>query len=193
MRSKRLAFFAGVSLLFARMSYLWKLTLNKCDFSQTVCQMIMVILYTLVLVRLINPKNDCFMSDNWNLIKNEVDAYRNYVKNLPERAAAAAPYCFLLTKEEIDRLLALRGNGIPLDGVRIYLAGNEIDGILVPKVYVVAVEKEGPLYNDYNVPKQVSEAGETPEVFGASPDGGGSTGSTVPCPNFCSQQNILNP
>ena len=133
------------------------------------------------------------MSDNWNLIKQEVSTYRKYVAGMPKDASAAASYCFLLTKEEIDRLLALRGHdGTPLDGVRIYLGAKEIGGSLIPTVHIVAVEKDGAVYNDFNVPKEMPAVTEAPGMFGAAAPGGGSTGSTFPCPNICSGQNILN-
>jgi hypothetical protein len=133
------------------------------------------------------------MSDDWSVIKQEVSTYRKYVAGLPKVAADAASYCFLLTKEEIDRLLALRGHdGTPLDGVRIYLAGKKMEGHLVPTVHVVAVEKEGEVYNDFNVPKEMPATTKVPGTFGASAPGTGSTGNLPPCPNFCSGKNILN-
>jgi hypothetical protein len=132
------------------------------------------------------------MSDNWSVIKHEVSTYRDYVKKLPANAAAAASYCFLLTKEEIDRLLTLKGKEDTLDGVRIYLGGKLVDGHLIPTVHVVAVEKEGEQYNDYNVPKVLASGAAAPTTTTA-PAGGGSTGSTFPCPSICSGgQNILN-
>ena len=133
------------------------------------------------------------MSDNWSVIKQEVSTYRKYVAGLPKAASATASYCFLLTKEEIDRLLALKGtDGTPLDGVRIYLGGNQIDGHLVPTVHVVAVEKDGSVYNDFNVPKEMPATTNAAGMIGASAPGTGSTGNLPPCPNFCSGSNILN-
>ncbi len=132
------------------------------------------------------------MSDNWSLIKHEVSTYRDYVKKLPADAAAAASYCFLLTKEEIDRLLTLKGHDGTLDGVRIYLGGKLVDGHLVPTVHVVAVEKEGEQYNDYNVPKVLASGAAAPTTASAAAPGSSSTGSLPPCPSFCSNQNILN-
>jgi len=142
------------------------------------------------------------MSDNWKVIREEVHTYRNYVKRLPESAKKKASYCYLLKKEEIDRLLSLRENGELLDGVRIYLGGEIIEGHLVSSVHVVAVEKDGHQYNDYGVPgdlPQVAmavEPGIKPLTFAATADdtdsGKSSTGVTAPCPAFCSKTNILN-
>lgn len=140
------------------------------------------------------------MSDNWSVIKQEVSTYRDYVKKLPKKAEEKARYCFLLKKEEIDRLLGLKGNGELLGGVRIYLGGEMIDGHLVPTVHVVACEKDGEQYNDFNVPSSMPdvamavETGVKPLAFAAatSGTGKGSTGGTVPCPDFCSSTNILN-
>ncbi len=133
------------------------------------------------------------MSDNWSVIKQEVSTYRKYVAGMPKDASAAASYCFLLKKEEIDRLLALRGHdGTTLDGVRIYLGGKEIEGSFIPTVHVVAVEKDGEVYNDFNVPKEMPAVTQAPGMFGAAAPGNGSTGDVRPCPAFCSGSNILN-
>lgn len=133
------------------------------------------------------------MSDNWNLIKQEVGTYRNYVKGLPHAAQSAASYCFLLTKEEFERMLALKGHGTLLDGVRIYLSAKEIEGHLVPSIVVVAVEKDGGSYNDYGVPKETPPTAAAPMMASAAaPAGGGSTGNLPPCPNICSDNNVFN-
>jgi hypothetical protein len=131
------------------------------------------------------------MAENWSLITKEVSAHRTYVKNLTPGAAAEAKFCYLLSTTEFNRLLALKGDGTQLDGVRIYLGAKEIDGQMVPTVHVVAVEKEGETYNDYNVPKQMPEAAEGVELFGAAP-GPGSSADLPPCPAVCGGQNILN-
>jgi len=130
------------------------------------------------------------MSENWSIIKEEVSTYRNYVEKLPEKAKEAAKYCFLLTKVEIDRLLALKGAGHPLDGVRIYLGGNLIEGHLVPTVHVVAVEKDGTQYNDYNVPTEMPAAAHAMAAV-VPAAGGSSTADLPPCPVYCSKTNIL--
>jgi len=142
------------------------------------------------------------MSENWSVIREEVHTYRNYVKRLPAEAAKKASYCYLLTKEEIDRLLSLKGDGQTLDGLRIYLGGNIIDGHLVPNVHVVACEKDGGQYNDYDVPGELPqvalgvETGVKPLTFMAATSGGTggstSTADLPPCPTFCSGKNILN-
>lgn len=144
------------------------------------------------------------MSDNWSVIREEVHTFRNYVKRLPPKAEEKAHFCYLLKKEEIDRLLNLKGDGTQLDGVRMYIGGNMIDGHLVPTVHVVVCEKDGDQYNDYNVPSSLphdvamaAETGLAPMALKAatsSSDGGsgGSTGGTAPCPATCSGTNILN-
>lgn len=140
------------------------------------------------------------MSDNWSVIRSEVHTFRNYVKQLPPKATAAAHFCYLLKKEEIDRLLSLKGDGTSLDGIRIYLGGNMIDGHLVPTVHVVVCEKKGDQYNDYNVPATMPAPAKTaaPTLMAAATasgtggTGSGSTGGTAPCPATCSGTNILN-
>jgi hypothetical protein len=135
------------------------------------------------------------MSDNWNAIRQEVHTYRNYVHKLPEPAAKKASYCYLLTKEEIDRLLNLKGDGHLLHGIRIYLGAEMIEGHMVPNVHIVACDKDGDQYNDYAVPGGVphvamaAETGLNPLMADSTKT---STGGTVPCPNFCSGSNILN-
>lgn len=146
------------------------------------------------------------MSENWSVIKQDVQTFRSYVKRLPAAAMKRAAYCYLLKKEEIDRLLSLRGEGQPLDGIRIYLGANMVEGHLVPNVHVVVCEKDGNDYNDYNVPGELPhvalgvETGVKPLAFAASATStdpssgsGGSTGTTAPCPTFCGgKSNILN-
>ena len=142
------------------------------------------------------------MSDNWSIIKEEVHTYRNYVKHLPADAAKQAFYSYLLSKEEFERLLSLKGDGQQLDGVRIYVGAKMIDGHIVPTVHVVACIKEDGQYNDYNVPSDLphvamaAETGVKPLAFAAAAtttDGGdGSTGKLPPCPDLCGKQNILN-
>ena len=135
------------------------------------------------------------MSENWSIIKEEVHTYRNYVKRLPAEAVKQASYCYLLSKEEIDRLLSLAGTDKQLDGVRIYLGANIIAGHLVPNVHVVACEKDGEQYNDYNVPDELPnvETGVKTLAFAAATgDGTKSTGNLPPCPAICSGKNILN-
>jgi hypothetical protein len=135
------------------------------------------------------------MSQNWSVIKSEIATFRDYVKKLPPAAEAKASFCYLLTKDEIDRLLALKGAGTSLDGVRIYLGGETIEGHLVPTVHVVACEKDGHQYNDYNVPESMphvamaAETGIVPLTDATATSG--STADLKPCPTFCSGTNIL--
>jgi len=143
------------------------------------------------------------MSENWSVIKEEVHTYRSYVKRLPAAAIKKASYSYLLKKEEIERLLSLKGEGQSLDGIRIYLGANMVEGHLVANVHVIACEKDGNDYNDYNVPGALPhvavgvETGVKPLAFAAATAGtgsgnGGNTGTTAPCPDFCGKQNILN-
>jgi len=130
------------------------------------------------------------MSDNWKHVKQEVDAHRNSIKKMSPAAAEEAKYSFLLTKKEIDRVLALKGPGTSLDGLRIFLGAKEIDNHLVHTIHVVAVENQGGHYADYNVPTSLSETDAEQE--NTEPAGGGSTCGTVPCPPTCNGGNILN-
>ncbi|HWB24230.1 MAG TPA: hypothetical protein VG738_02070 [Chitinophagaceae bacterium] len=140
------------------------------------------------------------MSDNWSLIHQEVHTFRDYVSKLPKDAQEKAHYCYLLTREEFHRLMQLKGDGTALNGVRIYLGGEMVDGHLVPTIHVIPVEKEGTQYNDYGVPATVpppssgtTTSGVRAMAFSATSDTTTSgTGSTAPCPATCSGTNILN-
>jgi len=147
------------------------------------------------------------MSDNWSVVRTDVHTFREYVKRLPDTAHKKASYCYLITRQEIERLLALKGKGHSLDGLRIYLGAEMVEGHLVPNVHVVACEHDGTFYNDFNVPvnmpptHNVADTTIKPMAFAAaatttgdsgSGTGSGSTGVTAPCPNFCGKTNILN-
>jgi hypothetical protein len=129
------------------------------------------------------------MSTNWHHVKKQVGAYRKHVKGFSPDAQAAAKYSFVITKEEIDRLLAQK-EGHTLDGLRIFLGGHEIDGHLVPTIHIIAVE--GSDFHDYNVPTSLPEETEAePMLTAAAATGGGSTGGNYPCPPTCNGSNIL--
>lgn len=135
------------------------------------------------------------MSDNWSVIRTDVQTFREYVKRLPAEANKQASYCYLLKKEEIERLLGLKGKGHTLDGLRIYLGGTMVDGHLIPNIHVVACEHDGELYNDFNVPARMPDATTAkPLAFAAAAPGSGdtATGGTFPCPVYCGKSNILN-
>lgn len=147
----------------------------------------------------------------WINAKNEIAAFKNYVtaNGLP----ADTPRSYLLTKEEINRLLAQKANGT-LDGLRIYVGIKMINNVEVPTITVVAAEKDAVTegkYNDFNIPvftvtsnarvsSALATASETNEDLPPE-DGGDDTGEDAiddgmadprPCPNSCSDINGLN-
>lgn len=150
----------------------------------------------------------------WIDAKNEIAAFKQYVtaKGLP----ADTPRSYLLTKEEIERLLAQKSTG-SLDGIRIYVGLKTVNNVVVPTITVVGAEKDAVTagkYNDFNIPvftAVTSIAARTSSVVATSsvdgneelpPDDGGddTPGDTIddgmatprPCPNTCSDENGLN-
>ena len=129
------------------------------------------------------------MSDNWITVKEEINAYRTHVKGLPQSAKEKAKHSFLITKDELDKLLALKGEGASLDGIRIHLGAHSVDGHIVPTVHVIAVEKDGSFYHDYGVPEEKPEPVETTTKLSFAADDATvskfKAADMVPCPPTC--------
>lgn len=148
----------------------------------------------------------------WNDAKNEVAAFRSFLSanHLP----ADTPRAFLLTREEIERILNQRGtDGTSLDGIRIYLGMKTVNNVQVPSVVIVGAEKDAQGgYNDYITPTTLkafragaSNLRATSEIPGddsSSGDDDGSSGTIggevvignpMPCPVSCGKKNELNP
>jgi hypothetical protein len=64
---------------------------------------------------------------------------------------------YLFTQEDLDRLL--NQGGKKLDGIRAYVGFEEINGKLIPRLYVVGCVKDGTQYNSV-VPSQKSGGAE---------------------------------
>src|SRR5678815_3628333 len=90
----------------------------------------------------------------WQEAIDKVKAFRNYVKNLTGPAKDAAKYAFMIKTEDIDELLNQRGDGVKLDGIRVYIGVEMIEGNAIPSLFMIAVQKDevDGKYNDYNVP-----------------------------------------
>ena len=136
------------------------------------------------------------MPANWTEIRNQVSAFRNYLKNLslPSGSGITKKYSFVISSAEIEKLLSQKNDGSRLDGLRIYLGADMADGQFVPNIHVIACELSGKAtngpddhYEDYHVPKNEAEldartADKTLPLLA----------ETKPCPPMCSSSNILN-
>ena len=125
----------------------------------------------------------------WQEAIDKVKAFRNYVKNLTGPAKDAAKYAFMITTEDIDELLNQRGDGIKLDGIRVYIGVETIDGNVIPSLYMIAVQKDDVdgKYNDYNLPANGRSSAEIVASVTMP-----LLGKTHPCPVYCSKSDVLN-
>ncbi len=118
----------------------------------------------------------------------QINTMKNYLDSLPPAINANKAYCFMITKEEINSLLSQKNNGQMLDGLRIYLGANMVEGHAVPNIHVIACEKdEQNVYNDYE--------NESLRAF-AKEQGKKNLPLVVhgkPCPTFCDGRNLFNP
>lgn len=148
----------------------------------------------------------------WNDAKNEVAAFRNFLS--ANQLPAETPRAFLLTREEIDRILNQRGaDGTPLDGLRIYMGLKTVNNVQVPTVVIVGAEKDAHgIYNDYITPSTLksfrtgtSNLRTATDTIGEEAEGenDGEPSDTIggevviaepmPCPLSCGSNNDLNP
>src|SRR6476646_10407568 len=101
------------------------------------------------------------MANEWKKTKREVGLFRRYVDDLPASAKSKAAYCYLITREEINKLLDQKGKGDSLDGIRIYLGAEMIDNAMVPNIHVVACEKDSAGgYHDYDIGDEIPDNNE---------------------------------
>jgi len=124
------------------------------------------------------------MTNEWEKAKKQIATLRNYFKTLPPALQEKKAYCYLITKEEIEKLLAQAGNK-SLDGIRVYLGAHIEGNYIVPTAHVVACEKDKDgAYNDYNIgdtaPGSADKAA-TPLLA-----------DVRPCPKWCGKTNFLN-
>ncbi len=129
--------------------------------------------------------------NQWNKAKHEVNALRRYIKSFAFPANNTS-VCYLLTKDEITKMLNQKNDGSSLDGLRIYLGAEFIDEKMLPTVHIVACEKDSSNdYHDYNVPEDMNE--ENRNEFISDEQNMPLLAKTFPCPTHCSKSNILNP
>ena len=123
------------------------------------------------------------MIAKWKEVKQQISAFRKYVHSLSPEARKEASFCYLITEEEINKLLSQCNDGSKLHGLRVYIGAKIVDNSMVPVLHVVACHKDGDNnYNDYNVPNAISEESKSLPLLG----------STQPCPTCCSTSNALN-
>ncbi len=122
--------------------------------------------------------------ENFSAIKSRIKNFKNYLATLSPAARKKASPCFLIKREDIQKLLQQREDGQLLDGIRIYLGAEMIDNKIVPTLHALACHKSAEeQYIDFNVPEKEEDLGNCrlPLVV----DG-------LPCPKFCSKSNVLN-
>jgi len=124
------------------------------------------------------------MNTNWQKVRKEISTFRKYVQSLSPAAKSEASYCYLITAEEINKLLSQCEDGSNLHGLRVYIGAKMIDNAMIPVLHVVACEKDGDSYNDYKIPQNFSEE----NTLISMP----LLGKTQPCPTYCSETNALN-
>lgn len=128
------------------------------------------------------------MANDWKKVKNEVDAFKTHAKKFSEAAAAKTVHSVLFTKEEIEKLLNQKGDGSQLDGIRIYLGGENVDGHMVPSIHAIAAEKdEHGNFHDFSIEENMPD-GDGEKLAAIMP----MATSGVPCPPQCSKKNFLN-
>ncbi len=127
------------------------------------------------------------MTNDWNKVKQQVAAFRKYINDLPSATGSKASYCYMVTREEIEKLMNQRNDGSKLDGVRIYIGADIINGHIIPNVHVVACEKDGNAdYHDYKITAQL------PSDIAMQNSSMPLLAEGRPCPVWCSKQNFLN-
>ncbi|HRI19644.1 MAG TPA: hypothetical protein PLA68_01765 [Panacibacter sp.] len=128
------------------------------------------------------------MTADWKKVKQQVATFRDHSKDLPTAAGKKAIHSILFTKEEIEKLLNQKNDGHQLDGIRVYLGGEMIDGHMVTTMHAIACEKDtNDNYHDYKIDEQLL-AGDTAALSAAMP----LLGEGMPCPPQCSKTNFLN-
>lgn len=122
--------------------------------------------------------------ENFNEIRTKIRNFKNYISGLSSEARKKASPCFLIKREEIYRLLQQSDNESELDGIRIYLGIEMIDGKPVPSVHALACHKTGNNeFNDYKIPQTEAELENCTLPYIVQ---------GLPCPQFCSKPNALN-
>lgn len=111
----------------------------------------------------------------------QINTMKNYLDSLPLAVNAKKAYCFMITKEDINSLLAQKSNGEMLDGLRVYLGANMIEGHAIPNIHVIACEKDAEnRYNDFEPESENLIKLDLPLVAHGKP-----------CPTECSKKKFI--
>lgn len=129
----------------------------------------------------------------WPVAIQQTQEYRNYLNALSV-AEELKTKSYLITRESIDELLSQ--NGEELDGIRIYIGQETIDGErlirLVPVAAKKIVENGIEVYEDYITPdpnvNATADSGDDPPP----PPDPDNIGNQRPCPYECAPPNPLN-
>lgn len=134
---------------------------------------------------------------SWKEAIRQTTEYRDYLKPLTVNEELKT-LAYLITKESLDKLLTQ--NGQSLDGIRIYIGQDTINGDRLIRLVPVATKRivvNGiEVYDDYitygGEPKKFTSgsSGEFPPDPEPDPD---NFPEERPCPNECSPPNPLKP
>ena len=128
------------------------------------------------------------MTTDWKKVTEQLAAHRNHSKNLPDGAKPL--HSMLFTKDEIEKLLNQKKDGTQLDGIRVYLGADNVDGHhIVTTMHAVACEKtaDGD-FTDFKIEEHLPSADAIALTAAAPLLGGG-----IPCPPQCHpKKNFLN-
>lgn len=90
------------------------------------------------------------MNNEWKEVKQEIFAYREYVKSLPPESVKEAVFSYLITSEEINRMLGQQCETKLLDGLRAYFGLKIIGNKMIPTLHMIACKKDSDgNYNDH--------------------------------------------
>ena len=111
----------------------------------------------------------------------QINNMKNYLDSLPPVINDKKAYCFMITKSEINELLTQKNDGQSLDGIRVYLGANVIEGHLIPNIHVIACEKDDEnSYNDFEPETNNLKKQDLPLVAQGKP-----------CPTECGKKRFI--
>lgn len=111
----------------------------------------------------------------------QINNMKNYLDSLPPVINDKKAYCFMITKSEINELLTQKNDGQSLDGIRVYLGANVIEGHVIPNIHVIACEKDAEnSYNDFEPETNNLKKQDLPLVAQGKP-----------CPTECGKKRFI--